>query len=109
MSRPLLGKPPYRLPTQFTAEQQAIIDSNAPIIFGQALAGTGKSTTAIGFVAKRPDKRALVLCFNNANAKEAKEKYPSVCPHAKVSTVHALAYERLDPELKPRIASLFLL
>lgn len=96
---------PFELPKQFTKEQQAIINSDADILFGQALAGTGKSTTAIGYVAARPQEKILVLCFNTANAADARNKYPQVCSNATIRTVHALAYEKLDKQMRPRVTN----
>lgn len=101
---PTVIEKPYELPKSYTSEQKAIINSKASLIFGQALAGTGKSTTAIGYVHARPKETILVLCFNTANAIDARSKYPYVCKNAVVKTVHALAFEKLDERLKHRVA-----
>lgn len=97
------AKPTYKLPTSFTNEQLAIIESDDRLILGQALAGTGKSTTGLGYAATRPHEKILVLCFNTANANEAKEKYPHVSRNAHAKTVHAVAYSELDEALRHRV------
>lgn len=96
---------PYKLPETFTSEQLAIIHSDSRLVVGQALAGTGKSTTGLGYAAAHPNERILVLCFNTANATEAKYKYPSVCSNAKVKTVHSLAFDELDHSLRHRVTN----
>ncbi|MEQ7771524.1 hypothetical protein [Xanthomonas hortorum] len=50
----------------FTSEQEAIIASNAKIIRANAFAGTGKSSTLIGFADARPNERQLMVAFNKS-------------------------------------------
>lgn len=95
----------YKAPTSFSQEQQEIIHCPAQIVVGQAFAGTGKSTTGIGFVMNNPDKKILVLCFNTANALEAREKYEALgLNNAKVMTAHALAFQSLSEHQRVRVA-----
>lgn len=87
-------------PARISDEQSAIIYCGAPIVVGQAFAGTGKSTTGIHYAFEHPQKSILVLCFNAANAWDAQGKYPK---NAKVMTTHSLAYQRLGPKQRVRV------
>lgn len=95
----------YVPPAKFSDEQNEIIHCPAPVVAGQAFAGTGKSTTGIGYAMHHQDKSILVLCFNRANAIEAAEKYPSVGNHATVATTHAVARRSLTPQMSARVAT----
>lgn len=95
----------YIPPTKFSSQQMDIIQCPAPITVGQAFAGTGKSTTGIGYVMHHPDKRVLVLCFGAANAQELAWKYPSVSNTVKVSTAHAIARQHLPAQMGARVAT----
>lgn len=91
--------------SKLSEEQLEIINCDAPLVVGQAFAGTGKSTTGIGYATKFQDKKILVLCFNRANAIEAAEKYAHL-KNASVGTTHALAYTSgiLSNHQKARVA-----
>jgi len=95
---------PYIAPRSYSDEQLAIINSRADVVVGQAFAGTGKSTTGIGYAVHNPDKKILVICFNRANAVESRAKYGAVNPAVDVLTTHALARRRLGPKQNARIA-----
>lgn len=95
----------YTPPTKFSEEQMAIIHSNARVTAGQAFAGTGKSTTGIGYAMHHPDKNILVLCFNRANAIEAAAKYPAVSTNVTVGTTHAVARRFLSSQMNARVAT----
>jgi len=94
---------PYVPPKKYSEEQLEIIHCKAPIVVGQAFAGTGKSTTGIGYAAHHPHERILVICFNKANAEEGRYKYPSVSRNVDVLTTHALARQMLTPEQSARV------
>lgn len=94
----------YVPPARYSEEQLEIIHCKAPVVVGQAFAGSGKSTTGIGIAAHNRDKRILVLCFNTANAAEAKLKYPSVSTKVTASSTHALARECLSPRQMARVS-----
>jgi len=95
---------PYAAPRSYSDEQLAIINSRADVVVGQAFAGTGKSTTGIGYAVHNPDKKILVICFNRANAIESRTKYGAVNPAVDVLTTHALARRRLSARQNARIA-----
>ncbi|MFO6392823.1 DNA helicase, partial [Pseudomonas aeruginosa] len=51
---------------QWTHEQSPIIQSKAPKILVRAFAGTGKTTTLVGFAKANPALRILYLCYNSS-------------------------------------------
>lgn len=75
--------------TNYTTEQQAIINSTANTIVVQALAGTGKTSTLIGYVKARPNWTFLYLAYNKAIADEVAQRFPA---NVESCTVHSLAY-----------------
>lgn len=99
----------YSPPKNFSDEQNEIIHCPSPFVVAQAFAGTGKSTTGIGFAMHHAKKRVLVLCYNAANSIEANHKYSPLnkagLTNATVATTHALARRYLDPKLNDRVAT----
>ena len=81
----------------FTTEQQAIINSQANVIVIQALAGSGKSSTLIGYSSARPDWRFIYLSYNKSMAEQAKKKFPA---NVECMTVHSLAYRAVGYKYK---------
>ena len=57
---PKSTRPPFD-PKRLSQEQLDIIHCDAQVIVGQAFAGTGKSTTGLGYTALHPDKKILVV------------------------------------------------
>jgi len=74
---------------RFDEYQEAIIRCNDHIVVAEAFAGAGKTTTAIGFTAARPKTKFLYVCFNRANANEARMRF---APHVDCKTGHSLAW-----------------
>ncbi len=74
---------------QWTHEQSPIIQSKASKILVRAFAGTGKTTTLVGFAKANATLRILYLCYNSSVEKAAKGKFPRnvVC-----KTAHSLAH-----------------
>lgn len=68
----------------FTHEQQPAINSLARLIRLVAFAGTGKTTTLVGYAQAHPQQRILYLCYNKSVEITAKEKFP-------------LLFHKLDP------------
>ncbi|MCA8355604.1 UvrD-helicase domain-containing protein [Burkholderia cepacia] len=73
----------------YTAEQQAVIDSDARILAVDAFAGTGKTSTLEGFALARPRARILYIAFNRSIAQSAKERFPQ---NVECRTTHSLAF-----------------
>lgn len=73
----------------YTHEQLPAINSIARLLKLIAFAGTGKTTTLIGYALARPQCRILYLCYNKSVEQAAKQKFPVnvVC-----KTAHGLAY-----------------
>ncbi|MDR9863412.1 UvrD-helicase domain-containing protein [Pseudomonas baetica] len=74
---------------QWTHEQQPIIESTASKLLVQAFAGTGKTTTLVGYAKHHASVKMLYLCYNKSVELAAKGKFPRnvVC-----KTAHGLAY-----------------
>lgn len=75
-----------------TSEQAAILALKpAPGLVGliDAVAGSGKTTTVEMYAAANPGQRFLYLCFNKAQADEAKARFPRNCD---CRTTHSLAF-----------------
>lgn len=80
------------MPVTATPEQQAVIDSASNLLIVKALAGTGKTTTLVGYAKARPDARILYLAYNKAMEVAASGKFGR---NVTCKTVHALAYGKV--------------
>lgn len=89
---------------EYTGQQQAIIDAEADIVVAEAKAGSGKTTTAVGYTEARPHLRTLYLAFNRANAKAAQGKFPR---HVTSMTTHAVAYSVLSQDQRSRVENIW--
>lgn len=84
-------------------QQRAIVDAvndGTRIVIGNALAGSGKTSTAEHIareIAERGESM-LYLVFNKANAEEAKSRFPS---NTKAQTAHSFAYQSIHPDTVP--------
>jgi superfamily I DNA/RNA helicase len=68
-----------------------------------ARAGAGKTHTLRAVAAARPQVDACLLAFNRSVAREARTRLP---PHARATTVHALAYRTVvapDPRMRAKL------
>ena len=73
----------------YTHEQQEVIGCRAQHIAVNAFAGTGKTSTLVGYTRARPDQRILYLAFNASVAAEARTKFPA---NVDAKTSHSLAF-----------------
>jgi superfamily I DNA/RNA helicase len=88
--------------TKYTLEQQNVITADFDdILVINAFAGTGKTTTLVGFCEARANARILYLAYNRAIKEEAIKKF-SHLPHVKVLTTHGLAYAQYKDSFKKR-------
>lgn len=85
----------------YVDQQRALIESDHNITVGMALAGTGKTTTAVGFTDARPYMKTLYLAFNTENAAQAKRRFGS---HVHCKTPHGIAYSVLSAEQRSRVS-----
>lgn len=72
-----------------TSEQDAVIECDTDLLRVDAFAGTGKTTTLVGYARRRPRRNILYLAFNQSIKAEAKRKFPN---HVKCFTSHGLAW-----------------
>jgi len=80
---------------KYTDEQQQIINCYTDQKCN-AFAGTGKSTTALGYAEQRQGQKILYLCFNKSVKEEASFKFAQKgIDRVWVETAHSLAYKRL--------------
>ena len=76
-----------------TDEQFAVVESQAPLLKVNAVAGSGKTTTLVEFAAHHPDCRILYLAYNKSVTVEMREKARARgLDNLTVYTIHALAY-----------------
>jgi len=87
---------------QHTQEQHAIITCQAHTIIVQALAGTGKTSTLIGYVQARPTWRFLYLAYNKAIAEEVAQRFPA---NVVSCTVHSLAYRAYGAKYQHKLGN----
>jgi len=74
---------------QWTPEQAPAIASNARKLLIQAFAGTGKTTTLVGYASAHADVKMLYLCYNKSVEMAAKNRFPR---NVTCKTAHGLAY-----------------
>lgn len=84
----------------YTHEQLPAINSLARKIRLIAFAGTGKTTTLIGYAQARPNKRILYLCYNKAVEVAAKQRFPL---HVTCKTSHGLAYGSIGAKYRHKL------
>jgi hypothetical protein len=84
----------------YTHEQLPVINSLARVIRLIAFAGTGKTTTLVGYSQARPNKRILYICFNKSVEAEARRRFP---PHVVCKTSHGLAYGAIGASYKHKL------
>lgn len=77
---------------KYLPEQQAVIEATEPCLKVRAGAGTGKTSTLVGYAKARPSKRMLYLAFNKAIQLEAETKFPK---NTTCRTVHSIAYGKV--------------
>ncbi len=77
----------------YTPEQLSIIHSSGNIKIN-AVAGSGKTSTLIGYAHGRRDNgKVLYIAFNKSVKLEAEKKFAELAlDHVKVETAHSLAY-----------------
>ncbi|UXH55919.1 UvrD-helicase domain-containing protein (plasmid) [Pseudomonas aeruginosa] len=86
----------------FTHEQLPAINSLARLVRLIAFAGTGKTTTLVGYAQARPQLRILYLCYNKSVEVEAKKRFP---PGVVCKTSHGLAYAAFGAKYKHKLAT----
>lgn len=86
----------------YTDEQQQIIASDAPRIRVLAFAGTGKTTTLVGYARARKEKM-LYVAYNKSTQMAAATAFP---PNVTCRTVHSLAFAAIGKQYKHKLGSM---
>ncbi|WP_137887742.1 UvrD-helicase domain-containing protein [Pseudomonas sp. 2FE] len=86
---------------QYTTEQEPAINSLARIVKLVAFAGTGKTTTLVGYAKARPQARILYLSYNKAVEVAAKQRFPL---NVTCKTAHGLAYATFGAKYKHKLS-----
>lgn len=86
----------------FDENQLELIRAEDDIVIGEAKAGAGKTTTAIGYADARRPKRGLYLCFGHANAEEARQRFGEGS-NVTSRTGHSLAFGAVGHKFKDRV------
>jgi len=92
---------PVRQAVAYTDEQKAIIADRSPILVANAFAGTGKTTTAVGYADARRDARILYMAFNKGIQTEAQARFGA---NTKCQTTHSLAFQAVGKHYADRIS-----
>ena len=87
--------------SRFTNEQQAVVESPAKTLKVNAFAGTGKTTTLVGYAKARPAKKMLYIAFNKAIQEEAETKFPG---NVTAMTTHSIAYRAVGYKYRSKLA-----
>ncbi|MBS0454079.1 MAG: ATP-dependent helicase [Proteobacteria bacterium] len=95
------AEPSSLAPTiKYDESQKELIAAEGKVVIGEAVAGAGKTTTAIGFAAARPSANILYMSFGRANAEEAKRRFGS---NVSAITSHGLAYRAVGHKYQDRL------
>jgi len=85
---------------QYTHEQIPAINSTARLVRLIAFAGTGKTTTLVGYAQARPKLRILYLCYNKSVEVAAKQRFPL---NVTCKTSHGLAYGSIGAKYRHKL------
>lgn len=86
----------------FTTEQTGIINETARLVVVRALAGTGKTSTLLGYAKSKPHVRMLYIVLNKSVQKEAEEKFRGT--GVKPMTSHGLAFRYTGSKYQHKLA-----
>lgn len=92
---------------EFTEEQLPAIHSPASKVRLIAFAGTGKTTTLVGYAKAHAQDRILYLVFNKSVEVEAKKRFPA--SNVTCKTSHGLAYPSHGARYQRKLANLRLM
>lgn len=86
----------------YTNEQSAIIEAHGRLVVVKALAGTGKTSTLLGYAKSKPSVRMLYIVLNKSVQKEAEEKFRGT--GVKPMTSHGLAFRYTGSKYQHKLA-----
>ena len=84
----------------YTEEQTEAINCDDDTLVINASAGSGKTSTLVGYALARPQQRMLYLAFNNSVAAEARSRFPA---NVESRTSHSLAYAAFGASYKHKM------
>ena len=87
----------------FDEHQLELIHAQDRVVIGEAVAGSGKTTTSIGFADARPDQTFLYMCFGADNAAQAQKRFGG--GHVTARTTHGLAWRAGGHTFSDRLVS----
>jgi len=86
----------------YTKEQSAIINETGRLVVVRALAGTGKTSTLLGYAKSKPHVRMLYIVLNKSVQKEAEQKFKAT--GVKPMTSHGLAFRYTGSKYQYKLA-----
>ena len=86
----------------YTKEQSAIINETGRLVVVRALAGTGKTSTLLGYAKSKPHVRMLYIVLNKSVQKEAEQKFKAT--GVKPMTSHGLAFRYTGSKYQHKLA-----
>lgn len=98
------GRGPWKVDIKYGSDQQEIIDCPSRIVVANAFAGTGKTTTAVGYAARRPGSRVLYMPFGTTVQQQAMNRFP---PNTWCQTINSAAFGAASSALKEKLTQSF--
>jgi F-box protein 18 (helicase) len=98
------GRGPWKLDIKYGDDQQEIIDCPSRVVVANAFAGTGKTTTAVGYAARRPGSRVLYMPFGKTVQLEAMKRFP---PNTWCQTINSAAFNAAGADLRKKLTQSF--
>lgn len=87
---------------KYDETQLEVIECEDQKICAEAKAGAGKTTTGIGYAARRPNERFLYLCLNKSMQLEAQGRFG---PNVECRTTHSLAFAAVGRQFGSRVTA----
>lgn len=92
---------PTAMAVNYSDQQNTVIHCPSKLIVVNAFAGTGKTTTAVGYADARPQQKILYIAFNKAIRDEAQLRFG---PNVECRTTHSLAYSAVGRFYQARLS-----
>lgn len=93
---PAVRKPKVAL----SSEQEAVVNCDDDVLVVNAAAGSGKTTTAIEYAARRPREKMLYLCLGRSNADDAKRRFGA---NVDCKSTHQVAWAAMRGQVGDRL------
>lgn len=86
----------------YDSSQLAVIECEDQRVVGEAKAGAGKTTTAVGVALRRPEEQILYVCLNKSVQVEAQRRFPA---NVECRTTHSLAFSAVGRLYADRVTA----